>query len=59
MSIEEINKHTDINIEIIKECNGLKNKISGYKFIVSKKIIEVLELLEKAVKKAKKNYFKY
>ncbi|MGL5411091.1 replication initiation protein [Cetobacterium sp.] len=56
-TIEEINKYTDINIEVIKERNGLKNKISGYKFIVSKKIIEVSDLLEKAVKKAKKNIY--
>lgn len=56
-TIEEINRYTDINIEIIKERNGLKNKISGYKFIVFKKIIEVSEELEKAVKKAKKNIY--
>ncbi|WP_047395542.1 replication initiation protein [Cetobacterium sp. ZOR0034] len=56
-TIEEINKYTDINIEVIKERNGLKNKISGYKFIVSKKIIKVSNLLEKAIKKAKRNIY--
>lgn len=56
-TVEEINKYTDINIEVIKERNGLKNKISGYKFIISRKIIEVSESLQKAVKKAKKNIY--
>lgn len=56
-TIQEINQYTDINIEVIKERNGLKNKISGYKFIVSKKIIKVSNLLEKAIKKAKRNIY--
>ncbi len=57
--VEEINKYTDLNIEITKNYETSKKgrSISGYKFNISKKIIEISSELKKAFNKAKKNIF--
>ncbi len=57
--VEEINKYTDLNIEITKNYETSKKgrSISGYKFNISKKIIEVSTDLKKAFNKAKRNIF--
>lgn len=57
--VEEINKYTDLNIEITKnyEVSKKGRSISGYKFNISKKIIEISSELKKAFNKAKKNIF--
>lgn len=57
--VEELNRYTDLNIEITKnyETSRKGRSISGYKFNISKKIIEVSTDLKKAFNKAKKNIF--
>lgn len=59
--IKEINDHTDINIEIKKEYSHRvgrgRTALTGYTFIISKKIIKTTDELILAIEKAKKNIY--
>ncbi|MGL5355627.1 MAG: replication initiation protein [Cetobacterium sp.] len=59
--VSEINTHTDINIEIKKEyahkIGRGRTSLTGYRFVVSKKILEITNELKVAINKAKKNIY--
>lgn len=59
-AIEEINKYTDLNITFEKQYESQKrgrSKLKEYVFFISKKDIEIPQLIHSAVQKAKKNIY--